>query len=260
MTIRDRTGQRISLGGFGTGAVPRDLWVLLGVLFVTFSLQFFRSTALIVAALRLTPLVWQRLWIWQLATYPFIGAGGPSFWILLELYFLFSFARDVFDGLGRRHFWRLVMTVSILSALVAVGVDVLTTLTGWLASPQPFVLMQGQWLLLTIVVAAFATAHGRATIMFMFVLPIEARWFLALEILFAFIGFLQTRDLVGFLGLCAAVGLSYAYVRSGGGRRKGWREMRLRMERWWIEKKLARMKRKRGLRVISGDKRGPWVH
>jgi hypothetical protein len=40
--------------------------------------------------------------------------------------------------------------------------------------------------------------------------------------------------------------------------------MRLRMERWWIEKKLARMKKKRGLRVISGDKRGdkrgPWVH
>jgi hypothetical protein len=217
-----------------------------------------------VAVLRLTPLVWQRLWIWQLATYPFIGAGGASFWILLELYFLFSFARDVFDGLGRRHFWRLVMTVSVLSALVAVGVDALTSLTGWLASPEPFVLMQGQRLLLTIVVAAFATANSRATILFMFILPIEARWFLALEILFAFIGFLQTRDLVGFLGLCAAVGLTYAYIRSGGGRRKGWREMRLRTERWWIEKKLGRMKRKRGLRVISGDKRGdkrgPWVH
>ena len=45
-------------------------------------------------------------------------------------------------------------------------------------------------------------------------LPIEARWFLGLEILFAFIGFLQTRDLPGFLGLCTAVGVSYLYIRS----------------------------------------------
>jgi hypothetical protein len=263
LTIRDRYSQRISLGGFGSGPVPRDLWILLGALFATFSLQFFSSTALIPALLRLTPLAWQRLWIWQLATYPFIGAGGPSIWILLELYFLFIFARDVYAGLGRRHFWRLVMTVSVLAALVAVAVNALTALAGAQIGEGPFALMQGQRILLSIMIAAFATANRRATILFMFVIPIEAQWFLGLEILFAFIGFLQTRDLAGFLGICAAVGLTYTYIRSGGGGKKGLREMRLRMERWWIEKKLARMKRKRGMRVIQGDrtvKKGPWVH
>lgn len=266
VSVRDPYGGRVPLGGFGGGGpVPRDLWVLLGVLFATFSLQFFASTELVPALLRLTPLVWQRGFVWQLATYPFIGYGGPSIWILLELYFLFLFGRDVYSGLGRRHFWRLVMSAAVLSALVAVVVELLGGVTGGAAGlGAPFALMQGQRILIAIFVAAFATANRRATIMLMFVLPIEARWFLWLEILFAFIGFLQTRDLAGFLGICTAVGVSYLYVRSGGGRRKGGlRETRLQIERWWIQRKLERMKKKRGFRVIPGDrdvKRGPWVH
>jgi hypothetical protein len=268
------TTQRVPLGGFGSGPIPRDLWILLGVLFATFSLQFFQSTALLPALLRLTPLVWQRGFVWQLATYPFIGFGGPSIWILLELYILFLFGRDVYAGLGRRHFWRLVLAASILAAIVAAAVHALGTLAGGIGgmeSVAPFGLMQGQRILIAIFIAAFATANRHATIMFMFVLPIEARWFMGLEILFAFIGFLQTRDLPGFLGFCTAVGVSYLYIRSGGGRRKGGlREMRLKMERWWIQKKLDRMKKKRGFRVIQGEnkpggpkgdvKRGPWVH
>lgn len=271
MTSRSPHTQRVPLGGFGSGPIPRDLWILLGVLFVTFSMQFFSSTALLPALLRLTPLAWQRGWVWQLATYPFIGYGGPSLWILLELYFLFLFGRDVYGGLGRRHFWRLVLTASIVAALVAVAVHALGSLTGGTGGTgglaQPFGLMQGQRILIAIFVAAFATANRHATIMLMFVLPIEARWFLGLEILFAFIGFLQTRDLPGFLGICTAVGVSYLYIRSGGGRRKGGlREMRLQVERWWIQKKLDRMKKKRGFRVIQGEnkksdgKRGPWVN
>jgi hypothetical protein len=125
--------------------------------------------------------------------------------------------------------------------------------------------MQGQRVLIAIFVAAFATANRRATILFMFVIPIEARWFLGLEILFAFIGFLQTRDLAGFLGICTAVGVAYLYIRSGGGRRTSLREMRLRMEKWWIQRKMERMRKKRGFRVIPGDrsgsiKKGPWVN
>jgi membrane associated rhomboid family serine protease len=267
MSSRPTTTQRVPLGGFGSGPIPRDLWILLGVLFVTFSLQFFSSTVLVPELLRLTPLVWQRGLVWQLATYPFIGYGGPSLWILLELYILFLFGRDVYAGLGRRHFWRLVLTASIIAALVAVAVHALGTLAGGMDSLAPFGLMQGQRILIVIFIAAFATANRHATIMFMFVLPIEARWFIGLEILFAFIGFLQTRDLPGFLGICTAVGVSYLYIRSGGGRRKGGlRETRLQLERWWIQKKLDRMKKKRGFRVIQGEnkpgdtKRGPWVH
>lgn len=257
-----RQTQRVSFGGFGQGPVPRDLLILLGVVFATFSLQFFAATEIVPALLRLTSLIWERGFVWQLATYPFIGYGGPSIWFLLELLILFWFGRDVYAGLGRRHFWRLILTASIAAAVVAVVVNVLATLAGGLVGPAPFGLMQGQRMLGAILVAAFATANRRATILLFFVLPIEARWFLGLEILFAFIGFLGSHDLAGFLGICTAVGVTYAYIAYGAGRR-GLREVRLRLQRWWIARKLDREKRKRNLRVIPGDRdrrRGPWVN
>jgi hypothetical protein len=171
-------------------------------------------------------------------------------------------------GLYRRHFWRLILWSSIGAALVAVAVHALLTLTGALAVPAPFSIMQGQWMLTAIFIAAFGTAHRDATIYLFFVLPVPARWMLAVEILFAFMAFLFSRDLPGFLGICTAVGLSYLYVRSSGSMRGGkrtLREMRLRLEKWWIQRKLDRARRKRGFTVIQGDKgpnvrKGPWVN
>jgi hypothetical protein len=268
LVTRNPFPRRPDLGGFGLGGpAPRDLLVILAVLFFTFTLRFFESTAIVPALLQLTPLAWQRGFVWQLATYPFVGFGSPGIWFLLELLILYMFGRDVYFGLYRRHFWRLILGCSIAAALVAVTAHLLLSLAGAPVA-APFLIMQGQRMLMAIFIAAFATAHGDATIYLFFVLPIRARWFLGLEILFAFMAFLGTRDFPGFLGICAGVGLAYAYVRSSGslGRGKGsLREMRLRLERWWIQRKLDRERRKRGLRVIPGDRdrnvrKGPWVN
>ena len=265
MSPRDPAFGRFSLGGLGGpwGAPPRDLLLILGTLFVTFSLQFFDATRFVPDLLRLTPLVWRAGFAWQLLSYPFVGYGGPSPWILLELLILFMFGRDAYAGLGRKHFWRLVLITAALAGGLALSVQALAERGATLLPLGAyFPLLQGQRVLLAILIAAFATANRRATIMLFFVLPVEARWFLPLEILFAFIGFLGTRDLGGFLGICAAVGLAYLYVRDGGFGR-GLRQGRLRLERWWLQRKLERVKRRRGLRVIKGQgdgARGPWVH
>lgn len=267
---------RMGMSSFGLGGpAPRDLLILIGVLFVTFALRFFETTAIVPALLDLSPRVWQLGWVWQLVTYPFMGAGSPGIWFLLELLFLYMFGRDVYYGLYRQHFWRLILLVSAASALLAVGVHALLTLTGAMQTLAPFVIMQGQRVLMAIFVAAFATAHKDATIYLFFVLPIRARWFLGLEIVFAFMAFLVTRDLPGFLGICAATGLTYLYVRSSGslkGSKRTLREMRLRLERWWIQKKLDRARRKRGFKIIPGEggrggsgggpnvRKGPWVN
>lgn len=269
MVTRNPFPGRLGMGSFGLGGpAPRDLLIILGILFATFSLRFFATTAIVPALLQLTPGVWQRGWVWQLATYPFIGAAGSGIWFLLELLFLYMFGRDVYFGLYRRHFWRLILWSSIGAALVAVVTHMLLTLTGAMEFAVPFGIMQGQWMLLVIFIAAFGTAHRDATVYLFFVLPVPARWMLWVEILFAFMAFLFSRDLPGFLGICTAVGLSYLYVRSSGslgGGRRTLRELRLRLERWWIQKKLDRARRKRGLRVIPGERdrnlrKGPWVH
>ena len=266
MATRNPFPSRIDFGL--SGPAPRDLLAILAVLFVTFSLWFFDSTRAIPEALILSPDVWRTAQVWRLATYPFVAVGG-GFWFLVELLILYMFGKDVYFGLYRRHFWRLIAFSALGAGLVAVAVHVLLTLTGLMTIPAPFALMLAPRFLIVIFIAAFATAHADATILLFFILPIRARWFLWIELVLAFVGFLGTKDLPGFLGICTAVGLSFLYIRSSGALRKGGRrtlrEMRLRLERWWIQKKLERNRRKRGFRVIDGDKdrnvrKGPWVN
>jgi len=226
--------------------------LLLAAVFVTFSMQFFESTALVPALLRLTPAVLGGF-VWQLVTYPFVGAGGASIWFLLELLVLFWFGRDVFWRLGRRRFWRLILVTAAVAAAVALLTHVLMGLAGG-GSTAPFITMQGHRMLITILIAAFATLYGEATILLFFVLPLKARWFLWLEILAAFVfGLLPYKDLAGFLGVCAAVLLVYSSLGMGGPRR-ALHSSRKRLERWILERRLARLRRRRRFEVVDGGR------
>jgi hypothetical protein len=253
-------------GGFGGGGpIPRDLIALLVVLFATFSLQFFAATAPLLSLVRLTPAVWERGYLWQLATYPFVGFGPPSIWFLLALLMVFWFGRDLFWRLGRRRFWSLLVGIGALAGAVALAVDLASGAGRSLLQPAPFVLLQGQNIVLVVLVAAFATLYGEATVYLMFVLPLQAKWFLPLEILFALLGYFTTKDLAGFLGICAAVGATWLALRPGRLRRLP-REAWLRLQQRWIRLRLAVLRRRRGFRVIEGERgngkvhRGPWVH
>lgn len=247
-------------GGLSGAPVPPDLIAILAALFVTFSLQFFQATSILPALLRLTPAV-IRGFVWQIATYPFVGWGTSGLWFLVELLILFWFCRDVFWRLGRRRFWIMVARATVGGAVAAVAVQLVLQLVGMGATGfAAFQLMQGQRILIAIVIAAFATLWGEATILLFFVLPMRARWFLWLEILFAFIGFLPSKDFAGFCGVCAAVFLTYAGLMPGGPRRllHNWRK---RGERLILEQRLERLKRKRRFDVIDGDDdRDRWVH
>jgi hypothetical protein len=233
--------------------VPRDLIAILAALFFTFSLQFFDSVAIVPAILRLTPAVF-RGFVWQIVTYPLIGWGVSGLWFLLELLILFWFGRDVFWRLGRQRFWLLLARAAIGAALVAVAVQfAMIMLRAGATGLAAFQLMQGQRILMAIVIAAFATLWGEATILLFFVLPIKARWFLWLEILFAFIGFLDSKDFAGFSGICAAVFLTFTGLQRGGAMTllHTWRK---RTEVFVLQRRLERLKKKRRFEVIDGDK------
>lgn len=233
---------------------PRDLLGLLVVLFVTYSLSFFQSTQIVPRLLFLSPDVWQRGFLWQLVTYPYVAVPGGSFWFLISLLIIFMFGRDVRSYLGRRHFWRLLLWSSGGAALVAVAVQLLMSLAS-ASGRAAFVVMQGDRMLLTILIAVFATVHPNAVIRLFFVLPIRAGAFLWLEILIAFVmGFLPTGDFAGFLGVCTAVGMTYAALT--GGLKKTLREWRLRIERQVLELRLRFLRRRRGIRLVKPDEGG----
>ena len=258
-----------SFGGLG-GPVPRDVIGLIAFLFVTFTLQFFAATRAIPALLALSPELWQRGQVWRIVTYPLVGRGAPGIWILLELLILGWFARDVFGRIGRRKFWSLLAWGTVAAGLAAVATELLAVWIPGAAGPVPFTLMQGQRTLLVIVIAAFATLFAQATVYLFFILPVQAKWFLWLEILFAFMGFLGTRDLAGFVGLCVAVGVTNRALSSNRLSRS-FREVWLRLEQRRIRWKLERMRRRRGMRLVKGKgagtsgederrRREPWVH
>jgi hypothetical protein len=265
--------RRPVFGGLsGGGGAPRDLVALLAVLFVTFSLQFFATSSIVPALMRLTPAVWQQGFVWQPFTYPLAGFGPPSLWFLLELLILFLFGRDVFSRLGRRAFWLLLGWTCVPAALVALLADGLFRLLGAGPLGASLMLMQGQRMLLTVLIVAFATLNRHATIFLFFVLPIQARWFIPLTVVIGFLGFLGTRDLAGFLGLCAGVGLTWGWLQPGGIGR-GARELWLRAQQGWLRHRMDRLRRKRGFRVVRGEgerdlppdlreprDRDPWVH
>lgn len=267
MAPMDPYGRRVSVGGFGGGgAIAQDIWVLLGVVLVTFSLRFFSATALIPQLLELTPAVFRLGFLWQLVTYPFIGSGAPSVWFLVELLILFWFSRDAYNALGRRRFWRLTLTAAFAAGLVAALIQLLLYLAQGGVGLNAFALMQGQRTLLAIYIAAFAVLYRNATILLFFVLPVQARWFIWIMLLMAFMGYLGSKDLAGFLGLCTAVGMTVLFLTPG-----GWRQTLHRWQLRWRQKRyqseMRRLRRQRGIHAVPDERgddaaprRGPWVH
>lgn len=263
-----RSGGGFSGGPLGAIEPPsKDIWVLLGVLLFTLALGSFAATRPVYNLLLLTEGVYTQAFLWQLVTYAFVGFGGGGFWFVIGLLILFMFGQQVFRSLGRRRFWQLLVTAAFSAALVAAVVAFVASLLG-AHFPTGFLLMQGQSMLMTILIAAFATLHRNATILLFFVLPIRARWFLGLEILFAFLGFLNTKDLPGFLGICTAVAVTYSSLTPGGMNRL-LKNTKLRFDRWRHTAELERLRRKRNLRVVppeDSDRRtddvhkGPWVN
>ncbi|MDX1631777.1 MAG: hypothetical protein R3234_07940 [Thermoanaerobaculia bacterium] len=242
------------------GGAPPDVIAILATVFVTFTLQFFALTAIVPSLLSLTPYAWRYGFVWQVATYPFVGHGGPSVWFVLGLVFLFFFMRDVFYQLGRTSFWKLMAWTCIPAALLALLVDAGARLiVGGPIGSQPLGIMQGQWMLWAVIITAWASLNREGTVLFMFIVPIRAMWFVLLTIVLAFLGFLGTKDFAGFLGICAAVGLTYSFLTPGGLRRlrrEGW----LRLQSWWLRRKMKRLREKRGFTVVGDDDQDRWLN
>ncbi len=252
-------------GGFGgrvalPPAARGDLIALLAVVFVTYAMQFFAGTALVPALLRLAPAVWGRWELWRLVTYPLSGYGPASPWILLELLVLYWFAGDLRRGLGRRRFLSLLAVPAVVAGVVAVAVFLLTVSFAGPPLGEPFLLMQGQRMLLAICIAAFARRSGDAVIYLFFVLPVRARSFVWVSMLIAFVGYLSTKDLGGLAGLWVATGVAYWRAQPGG-RPPSLRRLRLRWQETLLRWRLDRLRRRSRFRVVDGERgRGPTVN
>lgn len=237
------------------GPIPRDILLLLGALFVTFSLDALVPGG--IGFLRLTPDIWLSGALWQLITYPLAAVYGSALGLIISLWVILVFGKQVFFFVGRKAFWRTFFSATVIGGVVAVLVQVILGFTG-LATTQflPFGMMAGQFAVMTVLITGFATLYGNATIYLFFVLPVPARYFIGIEILFAFLSFLASKDFAGFMGVCATVAAAY-FLFSGVRPSRLLHEMKLRVLQKWLRFKLKRSRKGSG----SGDVvQGPWVN
>ncbi|MEM1205503.1 MAG: hypothetical protein AAGN66_19895 [Acidobacteriota bacterium] len=260
------TQRRVTIGG---GPPPPDVLALMGVLFFFFTLDAFASFSPLLEVLRLSRDLWQKGFLWQLVTYP-VAVRFSGVFFLLTLYVLYWSGTQTFARLGRKFFWRTLAYGTVGGAVVAVLVQLLLDLVG--VGPTlgtPFQIMQGEYMIIAVLIAAFALLHRDAQILLFFVLPVKAQAFVWLELAVAFIAFLSTKDFAGFVGVATGIGITWMYI-TGKDPRRVLRELRLRGERKVLEAKLKRMRKQRGMRIVKDDEggpsgsddvhRGPWVH
>lgn len=256
-TFRERGGAPPNLG-LG-GPAPRDIVVLVGVIFGLFALNAFESAAVWLRWLELSEAAWRQGLVWQVVTYAF-NAHFNGLFILFSLLAIYLFGRDVFYRLGRRRFWRLLLAAVAGGGVAALATQVLLDAAGFGPTMvPPFALMQGEQTLVAILIAAFSLLMPHATIYLFFVLAVPARIFLWLELVITFIFFLGSKDFAGLIGIYAAIGVTAWMLRSGGGSGSIVSSWLRRFERWRAVRRYEKTRGKSGLRLVKpGDDR--WVH
>lgn len=137
--------------------------------------------------------------VWRLATYPILNA--PSLWFAVEMYFLYSFGREVERFLGRTSFGVLYLL------LVVFGPCLLSAIGPW-----SYTQLVGSSVVNFAVFIAFATIYPNAEIFF----TLRAKWIAAVLIgIFTLIDLRngQVLDLMVFLATCLAAFLFIKYLR-----------------------------------------------
>lgn len=239
----------------GMAPPPNDIVVLLALLFASFTLSAFQDTAIVVALLQLTPLVWRMGFVWQLLTYP-VAAEFSGFFFLVALFMVYQFGSEPCRRLGRKEFWKVFLLATLAGGVAAVGTQLLLESVG-LAQRGDFVLMQGERMTLAVLTALYATLFSSATILFFFVLPIPARALLWIELVIAFVAFLATKDFAGFVGIATAVGTVWMWL-TGRGPRRLIAELERRWQLYKARRRYEKLKKKSGMRIVGKD--DPWVN
>jgi len=191
--------------------------------------------------------VTHRFWLWQPLTYLFLHAG------LLHLGFnllvLWMFGSELERAWGRRFFLRYYLACGVGAGFCIALLSPAPPIPPYV--PVPTVGASGA---LYGVLLAYGLLFPQRRILLWFVLPIQAKHFVLLIGALAFYATLtQPGSGVSHLGHLSGLVVGYLILRGGGHSR--------RVRRWYLERKLRRLKKK--YRVIRGnrdDGTPPYVH
>ncbi len=170
-----------------------------------FALGMVATTILQTANVSILPLIfsvqafWQRGWIWQLLTYPFIDQ--PSFFYLFSILFFYTSGIEVEKYLGRNRFLKLF-------ALLVVLPPALLSLWGF-AAGAPLSACAGPYNLTLGMFIAFATLYPNVE--FWGFIPLK--WFAFAGLVLASMNHLPRHDWIGLTMLWGNCGAAFGFIK-----------------------------------------------
>jgi MFS family permease len=182
---------------------------------------------------------------WRWITYPF-ASPALALWLFLGLFCFFLFASSLERRWGSLRFGRIFLVLTILCSL---ALWVATALTGRTA--QPTVQAWGIAIPSTALFMIWASLHREMTILFMFVIPVMAKYLALATVVLAFLSPMGPLYGLPFALLFAGCWKWAGSYGSGSGRAQAPSPRRRRsLSQWWSERKRA--KRKGRFQILEG--------
>ena len=169
--------------------------------------------------LRLDPAAWERGEVWRIVTYGFVGRGGISAWVILQLVLVTWLVQQLVVWVRLRRARTILLGgIAVAGVSAALAQAASNQFGGPSCDFAPFWLMQGQNVIIAIGLAAFCASNRHSTVShtpYVYGLPIPTKWLVPLQLLMALGGALSTGDVGGFVGIAAATAWGWTACRRG---------------------------------------------
>ncbi len=229
--------------GYWGGRLPAAVKWLLIVNITIFVLQFFSVNLARrdpFAGLSLAP--WQVLergYVWQLATYLFLH--GNLMHLVFNMFTLWMFGMDLERDWGTRAFLRFYFLCGVGAGLCVIAANLL-----W---GDPFTRTLGSSGAIYGLLLAYGLLYPDRTVLFFFLFPIQAKYFVLIVGAIAFLGSFQAAGSgVSHVAHLGGMLFGYLYLRSRLRARRPRRHVRAslwnRLEQQWRQWKIRRARRK----------------
>jgi membrane associated rhomboid family serine protease len=220
--------------GFHVGA-PTTLTTTLVLVTVVIYLAQFATGQWLTAVGSLDADWYRRPWhAYQLLTYGFLHSPSDLWHIVLNMFVLWLFGREVEDRYGRGEFLAFYLAAIVVAGLVWTLAEI---------PVGPFAVMMGASGGIAAVVVLFAMNFPYRMILFMFIIPMPMWVFAIIIVAMDAFGAVNRSGNVAYTAHLGGAAFGFFYYKSG-----------LRLERWLPDQsRLRDWRRKPKLRVIDPD-------
>lgn len=195
-----------------------------------------------------------NLFVWQLVTYMFLHSVVGFGHILFNMLTLWMFGKDLESVWGTRRFLKFYFVCGI-------GAGICVVIANFLFG-NPYTRTIGASGAIFGLLMAFGMTYPNTTVLFSFLFPIKAKYFVMIIGAIAFLSSFGANNGVSNVAHLGGMLFGYAYLKYeslAGGRRGGFDPLTS-LQMWYKQWKIERARRKFQVYMRKQGRGGPWVN